>query len=279
MGSLAVAAAAVLWGLWPAWIRGGGGGPATASVALAVAAIAGLPLALREGRGRRRDLGAWMLLALLGLADAANMWFYFSALDAGAVAPAVLSHYLAPVLVAAAAPRLLGEPRSPRTPAALLLAVAGTAALVLGAGGAVAGRPIAPALALGGASALFFAATVLLSKALGARFGAAELLCYHLLLAAAALSATTGFALPALPARAALAGLVSTLGAGLLYYHGLRRIPAERAAILTYVEPAAAMMVGWLLLGEPPTLAAWLGGALILAGGLLVATQPSGSKP
>jgi len=34
------------------------------------------------------------------------------------------------------------------------------------------------------------------------------------------------------------------------------------------------VMVGWFLLSEAPTDATWAGGALILAGGLIVATQP-----
>jgi len=278
MGNLGIVAAALLWGLWPAWIRGGSGGATTALVAMTVAAVAGMPLALRQSRGRSRDRRAWGLLALLGFADAANVWCYFRALDEGAVAPAVLSHYLAPVLVAVAAPRILGEPRSPRTPLALVLAVAGTAALVFGSGldGTVSHRAVAAALAFGGASAVFYAANVLISKALGKSFGDAEILCFHLLLAAAVIFAVEGFHLPAPEQllRPALGGLISTLIAGLAYYYGLRRIPAERAATLSYLEPLAAVMVGWFLLSEAPTDATWAGGALILAGGLIVATQP-----
>jgi drug/metabolite transporter (DMT)-like permease len=278
MGNLGIIMAALLWGLWPAWIRGGAGGATTAMVAMATAALVGMPLALRQSGGHARDRRAWGLLALLGVADAANVWCYFRALDEGAVAPAVLSHYLAPVLVAVLAPRLLGEPRSPRTPLALVLAVAGTAALVFGSGGggAASERAVAAALLFGGASAVFYAANVLISKALGKSFGDAEILCYHLLLASLVVFAVEGFRLPA-PSqltRPALGGLVSTLVAGLAYYYGLRRIPAERAAILSYLEPLAAMLVGWVILAEPPSYAALAGGALILAGGLLVAWQP-----
>ena len=103
---------------------------------------------------------------------------------------------------------------------------------------------------------------------------------YHLLLTSVVVLVAEGFHLPTTSqlARPALAGLVSTLIAGLAYYHGLRRVPAERAAILSYLEPLAAMLVGWVLLREPPSYAAWGGGALILAGGLVVATQSRAAR-
>jgi drug/metabolite transporter (DMT)-like permease len=276
-GALAVAAAALLWGLWPLWIRGGAGGAQVAAVAMLVAGAAGLPLALWQARGRRRRPRDAALVSLLGLFAAGNVWLYFRALDEGAIAPAVLSHYLAPVLVALAAPRLLGEPRSPRTPLALALALGGTAVLLLGAPDAGADRDATLfALAFGGGSAVFYAALVLLSKHLTPRFGDAELLSYHVLVGGVLLTALQGGALGSSEQllRPALGGLLSTLVAGLAYYHGLRRIPAERAAILAYLEPPAAITVGWLAFGDRPGLAAAAGGALILAAGILVVLAP-----
>ncbi|MSP60470.1 MAG: DMT family transporter [Myxococcales bacterium] len=277
IGAACVAGAAALWGLWPLWVRRGPGGATTATIALLVAGVVGAPLALRQGRSARaRGLVPWLLLGALGLTGAANVWCYFRALAEGAVAPAVLSHYLAPVLVAVFAPLLLGEPRSRRTPVALALALGGTAAMVLiGSGSPAAGGPLQKALVLGSSSALFYAANVLLAKRLARAFSDGELLAYHALVAAAALALVTG-----LPARATdwiwptIGGLVSTLGAGLLYFAGIRRLPAEQAGVLTYLEPVAALGVGWVAFGEAPTAAAALGGALILAGGLLVVTAP-----
>src|SRR5262249_29119926 len=215
------------------------------------------------------------LLALLGVADAANSWFYFRALAEGAVAPAVLAHYLAPVLVALTAPLVLGEPRGRRTPLALLLALAGTATLVFAVPEAAASAA-APghALAFGATSALFYCATVLVSKKLGAAFTDVELLSWHVLLSGALLLPAAGpLGPPAGLASAVVGGLVSTFGAGVVYYAGLRRIPAERAAILGYLAPLVAVLVGWAALGEPPGPAARAGGALILAGGALAVAR------
>lgn len=272
-GSLAVAAAALLWGLWPVWIRGGPGSLASATVAFLVGGFLGLPIALRAGRGRARGAADWAGLALLGLADVGNIWTYFIALDEGAVAPAVLSHYLAPVLIALAAPALLGEPRSPRTPLALVLALGGTAVLLFGGGvGVGLGARAATGFTFGAISALFYAALVLGSKRLAGRFADAELLVYHVLMSAAVMLVLLGGRLgpPALLLKPAVGGLLCTLLAGLLYYHGLRLIPAERAAVLTYLEPPSALLVAWIAFAEVPAPAAALGGALILAGGVLI---------
>jgi hypothetical protein len=120
-----------------------------------------------------------------GFADAANVWCYFRALDEGAVAPAVLSHYLAPVLVAVAAPRLLAShaPRAPRWPWCSPSPAPRRWSSAPGSTAPSSHRAVAAALAFGGASAVFYAANVLISKALGKSFGDAEILCYHLLLA------------------------------------------------------------------------------------------------
>ncbi len=69
---------------------------------------------------------------------------------------------------------------------------------------------------------------------------------------------------------------MSTLLPGLLYFAGLRRIAAEKAGILAYLEPLVAVLAGWLAFGETPAPAALAGGLLIIAGGALVVTRPGG---
>jgi drug/metabolite transporter (DMT)-like permease len=271
LGAAGVAGAAALWGLWPFWVRHAGvGGARVATLALLAAAVFGLPFALAEPL-TRKPRRALILLALLGVSDAANAWTYFRALAEGAVAPAVLSHYLAPVLVALAAPAVLGEPRGRRTPVALVLAAAGTAAIMLS--GRHAGGRVLPAVLLGGLSAIFYAANVLLSKKAAPHFGNAQLMSWHSIIAVVVLAPATGLPPLARWPWPILGGVVSTLVAGIIYYVGLRRIPAERAGVLTYVEPVVAVLVGWIAFAEVPPLTAALGGALVLGGGVLVATD------
>lgn len=277
-GALLVAAAASLWGLWPLWIREAGtGGAAASCIAFLTAGVLGLPLAVREARGRSRPLRAWGLLALLGLADATNAWFYFRALAEGAVAPGVLSHYLAPVILAVVGPWILREARSPRTAVALVLAAGGTALMVLLADGA--GGDARKALILGGASAIFYASATILSKLLAPHFGDAELMIWHALVAAVALVVVVPLPHPREWGWLVVGGVVSALAAGLLFYAGLRRTPVERAGVLTYLEPLCAVLVGWIAYAERPPLGAIAGGVLVVAAGVLTVTAGPPAPP
>jgi len=66
--------------------------------------------------------------------------------------------------------------------------------------------------------------------------------------------------------------LVGAVGAG-LFYVGLAAIPAQRAAVLTYLEPLVAALVGFFAFGEPLGPAGLAGGALIVAGGAAAALE------
>ncbi len=118
-GTALVALAASAWGTWALFLRGHGLPPAWASaMILAVIALVSLPVALAR-RGPPRPPSAWALLGLAAVTDAANYLCYFGALDRGPIGVAVLTHYLAPVVVAGLAPAVLREPLTMRTRVAL----------------------------------------------------------------------------------------------------------------------------------------------------------------
>jgi drug/metabolite transporter (DMT)-like permease len=270
--------AASMWGLWPLWARDGSGGAPTAAIAQGVAGVVTLPWALWAMRRRPNSASVTDIVKLIGvgLCNGTNTWLYLRALNQGATAAAVLAHYLAPVLVALAAPVVLREPRSPRTPVALGLALAGTAALLLA--GPRAGADFAAverAVLFGAGSAVFYASATLLAKQVGWAVSDAELFSYQALVGSAM---TLPFvALPALGVawlRPCSAAIVSTVAPGLLFYAGLRRLPAERAGVLSYLEVVGGVMTGWIAFGEPPGAGAIVGGVCILAAGLWVMTAP-----
>lgn len=63
--------------------------------------------------------------------------------------------------------------------------------------------------------------------------------------------------------------ILGLLGSGLAYiawYDALKAISAARVGVLLYIEPLVAVVVAWLVLGEPLRWAALLGGGTILAG-------------
>lgn len=70
-------------------------------------------------------------------------------------------------------------------------------------------------------------------------------------------------------------GIFGTAVAFTLYYWLLARMPATRLALITYLTPVTAVVVGSLLLEEPFTLRMFLGSAAVLGGVLLfVRTRP-----
>ena len=287
--TLLVALSAAGWGTWTLFTRGLGLAPIWMSVMiLLVIAVTSLPLALRRSLARPRDLAApraaWRtlpsLVALLGLFDAGNYYFFFSAIERGPVGVAVLAHYLAPVLVAVLAPLLLAEPLGARTPAALAASLAGLSLLLFGAGG-IHGDAL-PAALLGGASALFYGGNTLVSKRLLRELGPAELLSYHCFISAALLALVAPALAGPAPSLALFAGrplagaLLLGVACGAGFYLGLARIPAQRAAVLTYFEPLVAALVGVLVWHERLGAIGAVGAALIVAGGIAVATSRNG---
>jgi drug/metabolite transporter (DMT)-like permease len=67
-----------------------------------------------------------------------------------------------------------------------------------------------------------------------------------------------------------ITGVLHSTLAPLMYYSALRKVMAQHAAVLGYMEPLAAIPVAFLLLLETPSLVALLGGALILFSGYLI---------
>lgn len=278
-GAVAVAVAAATWGSWKLWFPPGGtlDPAAQGAMILTVSSISAGLLALLsrpEGldRARRSD---GLLLVAFGVSEAANYLCYFRALAAGDSAAASVTHYLAPVLVAFASV-LLRQPLGRRTAFAIPVAFVSTLVLAgLGAGQA----GTRTAALFGTASAVFYAANIIVSKRLSRCFGPWALVGLHNAVAAPivwAFARTPPWRAPAheilLATTGALVG--GTLAAG-IYFYGLARLPAAKAAALSYVEPVSASIVGALVLGEPTSPARLVATVVILAAGVAVATDAS----
>ena len=282
-----VAAAAFGWGLWSLFLR-----PAAldarwaTAVVMLVVGLAATPTLFfsgargpREGGPRRTSEYGWMLA--LGVSDAGNALLFFAAMAKTSIAIAVLSHYLAPVLVSAFAPLLLGTPRR-RGAIWLSIVALGGLALVLEpwamTGGHQASAPAFGAL-LGAGSAVFYATNVLLNKAMSKRFSSEETLVYHAYVSAllmAGLALGQHAPLPSWRGLAIVAGGTVFVGAGggLSFLYGLRRMPAEHAGMLCFLEPLVAVLAAWIAFGEQPHAMAALGGVIVIAAGLLAIWEP-----
>jgi DME family drug/metabolite transporter len=234
---------------------------------------AGLGIVLAAGRGTS---GAPLFsyrparVAVTGVILGAHWLAFISALQRAPIGTVVLIVFLGPIGVAAAAPRVLGERSSPRTLAALALALAGLALVALPdvrSSGA-----LGPALAL--LAAVLFVALVLASKPLAAEYGGLRLAFSELAVAGVVLlpvGLRAGWGRPEVSWLWLLVlGLVHTALGVSLYLAALARVPAVHAGILGYLEPAGAVVCGWLFLNEQPGPATIAGAAMIVAAGVLV---------
>ena len=75
-----------------------------------------------------------------------------------------------------------------------------------------------------------------------------------------------------------LLGIVTSVLPYLLYTYGLTGISASKAAIFASVEPVVAMLLGLLFFGEPLTLSAVAGMALVLGAVVLLSCEGKSSK-
>lgn len=268
-----VAAGACLWGCWSFFLRPAGlTGVQNAFLALLVMSLPA-PFLLR--RDALRDRGATLALVGVGLADAANTGLFFAAVQRGPLAVAVLTHYLAPLLLALLAPWLLRERRSLRALIGAPVTLVGLALLI----GAPEGGLSARTALLGGGSAVFFAAITLGSKVATRAYSPLAVTALHapisvvallLFFGGSAIPPTFDVSVLRVLAGGAVCGLTGTV----LFNSGLRHVPTAAAGTLAYLEPLTASVLGWALFNE--ALGPWglLGGAVVLAAGAWVASEP-----
>jgi drug/metabolite transporter (DMT)-like permease len=273
-GFAMVALASASWGAWSLFLRPADL-PSTVSSAIIflVMGVAALPFALR-GPPVVWDRTTIGLVVANTVFDALNIVTFFAAIAHTTIAIAVLTHYLAPILVALAAPPIDGVVTRGARPAA---AVALLGLIIIlepwraAADGAVLGA------ALGLASAVCYAGNVFTVRRIAARIGAVRALSYHSLLAAVVLAPLVIGQLDAVTARSLglLAVGATTLGAasGVIFAVGLVRIGSARAAVLTFIEPIVAVAIGAMVWDERLHPVAALGGVLVLGAGIQVARK------
>ncbi|MBA2609088.1 MAG: DMT family transporter [Actinobacteria bacterium] len=187
------------------------------------------------------------------------------------VGTALFIIFLAPIGVAALAPRILGERLDTRTVAALALAVCGFALMsrnALKASGV-------DGLVLSLAAAVTFVALILLNKPLADAYGGIR----------AAQMQMTGAGVLIIPVVAfgvdfpspqpswlwlVVLGILHTGVAIAVYLTALSIVGATTTGVLGYLEPATAVGWAWLVLNEKPALVTVIGGTAILGAGLMV---------
>ncbi len=245
-------------------------------------ALAAVILILLGGgrRWARQALGTGVLrrLILLGIIDAAQIYTFMLALRELDVALAVFLSYLSPIYIALVAPRLLRQRTERVVVWALVLAVTGVAVMLAPGLFAPELRVSALGLALALASGLLLAGFFLLAKTLSTKVdGTAMLVSDGVIVTVVMLPlgliqwAAQGWLFTRTDLWVVLGlSLFSTALAGTLFLHGMRHIPIQHTSIVGLLEPACAPLFAFVFLAQVPSVWTLLGGALILAGAVLV---------
>ncbi len=268
--------------MWPLFLRrieAVGALPSTLETAVVMAVITLVSAAAmwRDPSAARAPRRARGWLIGLGVSDALNVLLFFAAYKR-TVAEAVVTHYLMPVFVALTAPHVLGEKMAPRTVFAAILSFFGLVIMLARWSGPPVMGAVLVSAALGTASAVCYAATVIGNKLVAPWYSTSEAMFWHGLVATALLAAVVPpSAWAAVDRRAVVLLLAVSVGpgglAGLAFVWGLRRMPAAHASTLTLLEPLVAVLIGAAFLGEKLGARSALGGALILGGALMVLMQ------
>jgi drug/metabolite transporter (DMT)-like permease len=274
---LKIAAAMIIWSTWGLMIRRLALPPVVVLCAASVIAGVAVPLILKLRGEFPPDLivrGSVPLLAALVLSSLVNNLTYFYALGHTTVSNAVFTHYTAPIIVAALAPFVISERLQKVTKLSLPAAVAGMTLIVASSGGLRLASDDAWGILAGTTSGFAYAGVILVSRTLSRRL--LHLRAIVVLLWSTAVM-TAPFALRyegtisvGQAVLLATAGILHSSVAPLLYFSALRRVLAQHAAILGYIEPLAAIPLAFLFLSETPPLTALAGGALILISGYLI---------
>lgn len=225
---------------------------------------------------RMKDLkpgGQSVMLVASGLVTAAFAICVYKAYNLVSVGTATFLLYLSPLLIAVMAPLILKEKLDRSTLLCLGIALAGTGLLSWGQSG-TSGRLSALGIVYALGSALTWAVLMIIWKKLRQTTSPITI---GIWTNAICVVAAAAFAIPSthlVTPKAWIAlvvfGTVSFGAASLTYFYALKRVKVQDAAVLSYIEPVSAMVLGFAFLGEAPRPQDYLGATLIVVAGFLL---------
>lgn len=247
---------------------------------LASLLIGGFLLATKQKMNFRSLKKELFLLLFSGIAMGFNWILLFEAYKYTTVAIATLSYYFAPVIVTLVCPLLFHEKLTKKQILCFAMSTLGLS-LVTGITNLGSGGNDAIGIAFGLGAAVLYASVILLNKFIKGvtdihrtflQFLAAigVLIPYVLLTSGVNLGNldTTGWSC------LLIVGLVHTGITYCLYFTSLKELSGQEAAILSYIDPLVAVVIGVLVLQEPLNWQQLLGGTLILGFTLLNELEP-----
>ena len=215
---------------------------------------------------------------LRGLILGAASLCFFAAVKYMPIADALAIFFVEPFILTALSALVLGERVGWRRWSAIGVGFVGAIIVIepsFSRFGSVAFLPLV--------TASLFAAYMLLNKALGVHDGPMVMQYLAGIGGTALVAVTLGFGSfagiadlsPSLPANTFSLTLVLVLGALAAFGHGLvvmafQRAPASLLAPFQYIEIISAVLVGYFVFSDVPSLSKWIGIAIIIASGLFI---------
>lgn len=242
---------------------------------LAALLIGSFLLVTRQNTGFR-SLGKELYLLLFsGVAMGFNWILLFEAYKYTTVAIATLSYYFAPVIVTLICPLLFHEKLSKKQILCFVMSTLGLS-LVIDVTYPGSGGRDAIGIAFGLGAAVLYATVILLNKFIKGVTGIHRTFLQFL----AAIVVLTPYVLltggmnpgnldPTGWGCLLVVGLVHTGVTYCLYFTSLKELSGQEAAILSYIDPLVAVIIGVLILKEPLIWQQLVGGLLILGFTLL----------
>lgn len=258
--------------------------PYPSSVVALVRALIGLAFLLLLGLIRHKSVDREAVrrnlvkLLILGVMLGANWIFLFEAYNHTSVAAATICYYMAPVFIILLSPVVFGEKITLRKGVCAAVAVFG---MVLVSDVMSTGLHGAKGLLLALIAAMLYAAIVIVNRTLvdisaedrtimQFAVSAAVMLPYVLLTEDVTSLPVTPFVLSML----LLIGVVHTGFAYVLYFGSIPHVPAQTAALLSYLDPVVAVILSVTLLREPMSAPAMLGAVLVLGAMIVSELKP-----
>lgn len=218
-------------------------------------------------KGIRKELP---LLLFSGIAMGINWILLFEAYKYTTVSVATLSYYFAPVIVTIVCPFLFKEKMTGKQILCFVMSTIGLA-LVIGVTNLGSGGNDLIGVLFGLGAAMFYAAVILLNKFIKGVAGIHRTFLQFLaaiLILIPYVGFTGGVSLGGLDTTGwvclLVVGLIHTGITYCLYFSALKELPGQEAAILSYIDPLVAIVVGVAVLGEPLSWQQFIGGVLIL---------------
>ena len=211
-----------------------------------------------------------LLLMCSGASMAVNWILLFEAYKYTTVAIATLSYYFAPVLVTVASAVLFREKLTKKQIFCFIMSTVGLI-IVTGITDLGSGSNNSVGILFGLGAAVLYAACILLNKSIKGVGGIQRTFLQFLAAIAVMIpyvAFSGGVSLAAMTTLGwgclLIVGLIHTGITYCMYFTAVEHIPGQELAILSYIDPLVAVIIGVAVLGEPLTLPQLIGGLMIL---------------